>query len=62
MNILVSGANGQLGMELRNIPASDGDRFVFTDINEMPGCETVYLDITNRDAVALVCESEISIS
>lgn len=58
MNILVSGANGQLGMELRNIPASDGDRFVFTDINEMPGCETVYLDITNRDAVALVCESE----
>ena len=58
MNILVTGANGQLGTEIRNLSEGMGHRFIFSDVNEMPGCETVYLDITNADAIRLVCRSE----
>ncbi|MDH6355249.1 dTDP-4-dehydrorhamnose reductase [Dysgonomonas sp. PH5-45] len=44
-NILVTGANGQLGSELRRIVSNDGTnfRFFFTDVAE--------LDITNPEAV-----------
>mgnify|MGYP002624145422 CR=1 FL=1 len=58
MNILVTGANGQLGTEMRNLAPGDGNRYIFTDVTSLPGVDTVYLDITNRDAVRLICESE----
>ncbi len=58
MNILVTGANGQLGTELRNAAASSPNHFIFTDVICLPGVETVSLDITNEDAVRLVCDSE----
>lgn len=44
MNILVTGANGQLGNCLRNAAAKSADNYIFTDVAE--------LDITDRDAVA----------
>ena len=58
MNILVTGANGQLGTALREAPKCDGDRWIFTDVTALPGVETVYLDITDPTAVQIVCESE----
>lgn len=58
MNILVTGANGQLGTEMRNVSAGSSDRYIFTDVTSLPGVDTVYLDITNRDAVRLICQSE----
>ena len=58
MNVLVTGANGQLGNELRNAATGSRNRFVFTDVTTIPGIETVYLDITNLDAVRIICNSE----
>ena len=59
MNILVTGANGQLGTSIRKMAAGlKGHRFIFTDVTSAPGGDTVYLDITNRDAVRLICASE----
>jgi dTDP-4-dehydrorhamnose reductase len=58
MNILVTGANGQLGTEIRNASAGNAHRFIFTDVSQVPGVETVYLDITNIDAVRIICASE----
>jgi len=58
MNILVTGANGQLGTELRLLSPRSHHRFIFTDINDLPGVETVHLDITDKDAVKIVCDSE----
>lgn len=58
MNILVTGANGQLGTEIRNASAGSAHRFIFTDISQMPDVETVYLDITNIDAIRIICASE----
>ena len=51
MNILVTGANGQLGNEMRIVSRESADRYVFTDVNDMPGQETVLLDITDLGAV-----------
>jgi len=51
MNILVTGANGQLGNELRIVSGTSADRFFFTDVNDMPGVETLRLDITDLEAV-----------
>lgn len=51
MKILVTGANGQLGSEIRKRSARfSGLEFVFTDINE--------LDITNFEAVDTFCQQE----
>ena len=58
MNVLVTGANGQLGNELRAAAAGSRDRFIFSDVTSAPGVETVYLDITNPDAVRIICDSE----
>ncbi len=58
MNILVTGANGQLGTELRNVSSGSKDHWIFSDVNELPGVETVSLDITNASAVEIICESE----
>jgi dTDP-4-dehydrorhamnose reductase len=51
MNILVTGANGQLGNEMRIVAKNSNDRYVFTDVNQVEGQETVYLDITDIDAI-----------
>lgn len=51
MNILVTGANGQLGNEMRIISRETGDSYIFTDVSQVEGQETVYLDITDLDAV-----------
>ncbi len=50
-NILVTGANGQLGNEMRIIAKCSGDNYIFTDVNQVEGVETIYLDITDLDAV-----------
>ena len=54
MTILVTGANGQLGSEMRLVAASSKDRYIFTDVVEIPGVETVKLDITDLEAVRLI--------
>lgn len=51
MNILVTGANGQLGNEMRLISKEMTDHFIFTDVTEVEGLETTLLDITNLEAV-----------
>lgn len=47
MNILVTGANGQLGNEMRIIAKNSNDNYIFTDVNQVEGVETTYLDITD---------------
>ena len=49
--ILVTGANGQLGTELRNLAASSSKSWYFSDVVEREGVKTHILDITDRDAV-----------
>ncbi|MDE5813506.1 MAG: sugar nucleotide-binding protein, partial [Muribaculaceae bacterium] len=44
MNILVTGANGQLGNCMRNAAEGSKDTYIFTDVAE--------LDITDAEAVA----------
>ena len=54
MNILVTGANGQLGNEMRIVSRNSADRYVFTDIFDFPGNDTVHLDITDVEAVKTI--------
>ena len=84
MKILVTGANGQLGMSLRRLAGiagqagndedcragNDGGRharpdrasFIFTDVTDVPGLDTVHLDITDIAAVrALVAEEHVDV-
>ena len=49
--ILVTGANGQLGNEMRIVAKDSNDHYIFTDVNQVEGVETTYLDITDLDAV-----------
>lgn len=51
MNILVTGANGQLGTEMRIIARNSKENFIFTDVTKSERYETRYLDITDLDAV-----------
>lgn len=51
MNILVTGANGQLGNEMRIIGSKSADNYVFTDIVAQEGSSTLILDITDIDAI-----------
>lgn len=57
MNILVTGANGQLGNEMRLISKEMTDHFIFTDVTEVEGLETTLLDITNLEAVKEVVKT-----
>lgn len=58
--ILVTGANGQLGNEMRIIAKSCACRYLFTDVNQVEGVETTYLDITDLEAVRnMVCENQV---
>ena len=60
MTVLVTGANGQLGSEMRLVAAVSKDRYIFTDVVDLPGVETEKLDITNIDAVrAMVKENDV---
>ena len=60
MNILVTGANGQLGNEMRIISKNSNDRYIFTDVNQVEGVETIYLDITDLEAIRkIVAENNI---
>ena len=60
MTILVTGANGQLGNEMRRIAAQSQDTYVFTDIVEQEGVATTLLDITDLEAVRrLVAEQHV---
>lgn len=54
MNILVTGANGQLGNEMRIIAKHSDDNYIFTDVNQVEGVETTYLDITDMVAIRKV--------
>ena len=61
MNILVTGANGQLGNEMRIISKQSEDKYIFTDVNQVEGLETTYLDITDLDAVRkIVAENDVN--
>lgn len=52
MNILITGANGQLGNEMRIVSKDSRDKYIFTDVAE--------LDITDADAVRkMVKENDI---
>ena len=54
MNILVTGANGQLGNEMRIVSRESADNYIFTDVAE--------LDITNLEAVrSMVAEKNVKV-
>ena len=54
MNILVTGANGQLGNEMRRVSLQSSDCYIFTDVAE--------LDITNLEAVrSMVAEQKVEV-
>lgn len=67
MHILVTGANGQLGNELRILAQTTFQgrgtfSFLFTDVTQQEGVETTYLDITDIDAVRkMVGENDIDV-
>ena len=62
MNILVTGANGQLGNEMRIVAKSLSHFFLFTDVSLQDGVETTYLDITNMDDIRkMVSEHNINV-
>ena len=54
MNILVTGANGQLGNEMRIISKDSTDKYIFSDVNQVEGLETIYLDITDLEAIRMM--------
>ena len=54
MNILVTGANGQLGNEMRIVTRNSCDTYIFTDVVELDGLQTSLLDITSLDAVQTI--------
>lgn len=60
MTILVTGANGQLGNEMRILAEESSDKYIFTDVNQAEGLETTYLDITDLEAIrAMVQEQKV---
>ena len=77
MNILVTGANGQLGNEMRIVTKGSTDRYIFTDVcDEHPesiemlhklagddiNTTTIKLDITNLDAIRkMVKENDVKV-
>ena len=77
MNSLVTGANGQLGNEMRIVTIGSKDRYIFTDVcDEHPeslemlhklagedvNSTTTKLDITNLDAIRkMVKEKDVKV-
>ena len=58
MNILVTGANGQLGNEMRIISKQTSYNYLFTDVVEAEGVETTLLDITDAEAVEKMVQEQ----
>lgn len=58
MNILVTGANGQLGNEMRIISKDTNDSYTFTDVVEVEGVETTILDITDAEAIKKIVKEK----
>lgn len=58
MNILVTGANGQLGNEMRIVSKGTNDNYTFTDVVEVEGVETTLLDIIDAEAVKLMVKEK----
>lgn len=52
MDILVTGADGQLGHWIRNVSSRSGDRYVFTDVRRSADGKVDMLDITDAQAVS----------
>ncbi len=62
MNILVTGANGQLGNEMRLVAKTSTDKYIFTDVNQVEGLETTFLDITDLEAIRrMVSENSVDV-
>ena len=62
MNILVTGANGQLGNEMRIVSNESQDNYIFTDVVDVEGQVTTILDITKLDAVrTMVKENDVKV-
>ena len=58
MNILVTGANGQLGNEMRILAKGSQDKYIFTDVNQVEGLETTFLDITDLEAIRTMVKEQ----
>lgn len=58
MNILVTGANGQLGREMRLVSQNSEDRYIFTDVVEADDVPTTLLDMTDSEAVNRLVDAE----
>ena len=58
MKILVTGANGQLGSEMRLLAKDSAFEYIFTDVNQVEGQETVFLDITDRQAIMQMVQTQ----
>jgi dTDP-4-dehydrorhamnose reductase len=62
MNILVTGANGQLGNEMRIVSKGSKDNYIFTDGIWVEGQSTEILDITNLEAIrTMVAENDVKV-
>lgn len=62
MNILVTGANGQLGNEMRIVTKGSKDNYTFTDVVEVDGQKTTILDITDLEAIRnMVRENDVNV-
>lgn len=62
MNILVTGANGQLGNEIRILTGDSRHNYIYTDVVEAEGNRTTMLDITNaEDVKAMVTNHNIDV-
>ena len=58
MNILVTGANGQLGNEMRIVSKDTNDSYTFTDVVEVEGVETTILDITDAESIRKIVKEK----
>ncbi len=62
MQILITGANGQLGNEMRIVAKGSKDKYIFTDVVEVEGQETTILDITNIDSIRkMVSDNDVKV-
>lgn len=62
MVILVTGANGQLGNEMRIVSKGSKDQYIFTDVVEVEAQETTILDITDIETIRkMVAENDVKI-
>ena len=62
MNVLVTGANGQLGNEMCLVTKGANDSYIFTDVVEVEGQQTTILDITNLDAIRkMVSDNDVKV-